>query len=126
MLEEAGVHPGVPHDQRVAVQQALGRHGRGDDVLGGVGDIEEIDAGLDADLVEHRDQRLDRSIACACAEAPDTAIDLLGSGPHRLLRIGNPESEIFMSVESDLSVITEFGDQCRDSISDVGEHQSAG
>src|ERR1700744_571842 len=33
VLEEAGVDPGVPPDQRVAVEQAFGRHGRRDDLF---------------------------------------------------------------------------------------------
>src|ERR1700722_13392702 len=41
VLEEARVDAGVPHDQRVAVKYAFGRHGRTDDVFGGVGDVEE-------------------------------------------------------------------------------------
>src|SRR5579875_796002 len=58
MLGEAGVDPGVAHDQRVAVEQAFGRHGRAHHVFGGIGDLEEVDAGFHADLVEHPDQRL--------------------------------------------------------------------
>lgn len=79
MLEEAGVDPGIPHDQRVAVEQTFGRHGRAHHVLGGVGNVEEINAGLDADLVEHPDQRLDRRVTRPGAETPAGPVDLLGA-----------------------------------------------
>src|ERR1700744_434977 len=44
MLEEAGVDPGVTHDQGVAVQQAFGGHRRTHDILSSIGNIEEVDA----------------------------------------------------------------------------------
>ena len=61
------------------------RHSAGiagrDDLLGGVGDVEEVDAGLDADLVEHPDQRLDRRVARTGAEPAARPVDLLGARP---------------------------------------------
>ena len=83
----------------------------GDDVFGGVDDVEEVDAGLDADLVEDPDQRLDRRVAGAGAEAAAAAVDLLGARPHGLDGVGDAEAEVLVAVEADLRVVAEFGDQ---------------
>jgi hypothetical protein len=48
VAEEAGVDAGVAHDQCQPVQEALLGHGGADDILGGVNDGEEVDAGMDA------------------------------------------------------------------------------
>ena len=125
MLEETGVHPGVTHDECVAVQQALRGHGRRDHFLCSIGDLEEIDAGFDTDFVEYRDQRLDRRIARTGTEAPDATVDLLGSSTHSLHRVGNPQAEILMAVEAHLRIVAKFGNQRRDPIGNISEHQGA-
>ena len=126
VLEEAGVHPGVAHDQCVAVQQALGGHRRGDHLFGGVGDVEEVDPGLDTDLVEHPDQRLHRSVARTGTEPAARPVDLLGARAHRLDRVRHSETEVLVAVETDLGVVTEFGHQRRDPVGDRVEHQRTG
>ena len=88
VLEERGVDPGVAHHQRHPVEPALLRHGRADDVLGGVDDLEEVDAGLPAELVADADERLQRRVAGAGAEAADGAVDLGRAGPHRQHGVG--------------------------------------
>src|ERR1700722_7508227 len=113
VLEEAGVDAGIPHDQRVAVQHAFGRHGRAHNVFGGVGDVEEVDAGLDADLVEHANRALDRSVARARTEAPHTAVDLLGARAYCLHGVCYSQPEVLVAVEADLCVLAEFSNQGR-------------
>ncbi len=66
VLEEAGVDARVPHHQRHPVEQALLGHDGPDDVLGRVDDLEEVDAGLDAELVAARR----RTPRAACFRRP--------------------------------------------------------
>src|SRR3954453_6505658 len=108
VLEEARVHPGVAHDQRIAVEQAFGGHSRPYDALCGVGDVEEVDAGLDADLVEDPDQRLHRRVARPCAEPAAAAVDLLGTRADRLDAVGNAEAEVLVAMKADLCIVAEF------------------
>ena len=78
--------------------------------------VEDVDAGLDADLVEHGEQRLDGGVARAGAEAAGGAVDLLGAGPDGQDRVGHPEREVLVAVEADLGVVTELGHQGRDPV----------
>ena len=83
VLEERGVDAGVAHHQRHPVELALLRHRRAYDVLGGVDDLQEVDAGRPAELVADPDERLERRVAGAGAEAADRAVDLGRAGARR-------------------------------------------
>ncbi|OKH72866.1 hypothetical protein EB74_22580 [Mycobacterium sp. SWH-M5] len=125
VLEEARVHPRVAHDQRIAVEQALGGHRGGDHFLCRVGDVEEVDAGLDADLVEYADERLDGRVAGSRTESAARTVDLLGTGTNRLDRVGDAQTEVLVAVKSDLGIRSQFGDERLYPVTDAFEHQRA-
>ena len=126
VFEEAGIHPGIPHDQRVAVQDAFSGHRRAHHLLGGISDIEEIDPGLDPNLVEHPHQRLHWGVTRPRPEPADTAVNLLSPGPHRFHRVRHTQPEILVRMKPHLGVITELGDQRRHPIGNPVENQRPG
>src|SRR5690242_7782056 len=111
VLEEARVDPRVAHDQRIAVEEALLRHRGFDDILGGVSDVEEVDAGLHTDLVEHAYEGLHRRVARTRAEPAARAVDLLGPRADCFDAVGDAEAEVLVAVKADLCVVAEFGDE---------------
>lgn len=126
MLEEARVHAGVAHHQRLTIEQAFLRHCRAHNIFGCIGDGEEVDTGLDADLVANTDEGLDRGVAGAGTEPTGTTVDLLGSRTNCRNGIGDAQAQVLVAVEADLSVIAEFLNQRLDAIGYLLEYQRAG
>ncbi len=59
----------------------------------------------------------------AGSEASDRPVDLLGAGTNRVDRVGDRDVEVLVTVEPDLGVVAEFGDQCLHPHGDVLEHE---
>src|ERR1700722_366363 len=67
--QEAGVHARIAHGERHAVERGrVALEYRRDRLLGGVDDLEGVDAGLDPEPLGDRGERLDRCVARAGAE----------------------------------------------------------
>src|SRR5699024_7546046 len=100
VLQEAGVHTGVTHDEAHPVEDALLVHDGADDVLGHVDQLQGVDSGSDAQTVEDRRYGFGGWVTGSGSEAPGGSVDLLGSGPNGQNRVGDTEREVLMTVET--------------------------
>ena len=126
MLQEAGVDAGVAHRDRHPVEQALAVHDRAYHVLGGVDQLEGVDAVADAEVVAHRGERLVRRVAGTGAEAAGGPVDLHRAGPHGEHAVADGEAEVVVTVEAHLGVGTELGHHRGDALGGLVEDQRAG
>ena len=110
----------------MTIEQAFLRHCRAHNIFGCIGDGEEVDTGLDADLVADTDEGLDRGVAGAGTEPTGTTVDLLGSRTNCRNGIGDAQAQVLVAVEADLSVVAEFLNQRLDAIGYLLEYQRAG
>jgi hypothetical protein len=125
--EEAGVDAGVAHGEREPVERGrVARKHRGDGLLGGVDDLEGVDAGLDPEPLGDGGERLDRGVARAGAETAGGAVDLLGPRPGRQDGVRHAEPEVLVAVKADLRVVAELGDERGDPVADPVHDQRAG
>ena len=95
------------------------------DLLGGIGDLEEVDAGLDPDLVEDTDSA---STGVLPAPAPNRRqLPSICLAPARTAahRVGDAETQVLVAVEADLRVVAELGDQRRHPVGDACSSTSA-
>ncbi len=126
VLEERGVDAGVAHHQRHPVERALLGHRRAYDVLGGIDDLQEVDAGLPAELVGDTDERLERRVAGTGAEPAHRPVDLGRTGTSGDHGVGDAEAEVLVTVEADRGLVPDLGDQSRHAIGDALHDQRAG
>ena len=115
---------GVQQERRVDAGPAL--HDRGavglgparqvgpHHLLGRVQHAADVDAGLDAEVVEGRGEHLGRRVAGAGAERAQRAVDLPGAGLEGEHRVGDAEREVLVAVEADLRLAADLGHQRRD------------
>lgn len=116
----------MPHQEGHPVEQALVVHDGPHDVLGRVDDLQYVDAGAQAHLVADGGERLDRRVARARAEPSRRTVDLQRSGAHGGHGIADTQAEVLVTVEADLRVVAQFGDERGHAVGDVVHHQGAG
>ena len=92
VFEEAVVHAGGTHDQRVAIER-IERHRGRDHLLGSVGDIEEVDTGLHADLVEYPINASTGALP-RCTDPAARSVDLLGADRTASMPLATPRPRL--------------------------------
>lgn len=78
--QERRVDPGIADRDGVAIGEGLIGHDRGDDVFGGIHELEDIEPGIDTEAVEHGGEEFRCGVAGAGAKAAETSVDLVGAG----------------------------------------------
>ena len=79
-----------------------------------------------AELVADADERLERRVAGAGAEAADRAVDLGGARAGGDDGVGDAEAEVLVAVEADVGHVADLGDERGDPVGGLLHDQRAG